>query len=903
MAFPIDASEERFRLVAQISSDVIWDWNLLTHQIWWSDGLTKLFGYPIEQQISHPNWWRDYIHPDDRERVVSSIHAALHGTGIDWQDSYRYRHADGNYLEVQDRGRILRDAQGKAVRMVGAMQDLSTVKAAEFRSLADALPQIVWIANPSGAAEYFNKLWYDFTGLSETDSLGPDRWKLAYHPEDVAHLRTRWDHSLTSGVGLDVQYRIRSADGAYRWFLCRGQPMRDEQGRLVRWFGTLTDIHDRILAEEQLNEQSEFNRSILDSSTDGIKVLDLEGRLLSMNTSGREHLEMSDVSAYLMRDWLDFWQGDMHTTASQAVQAALAGETSYFEGFRTTALGSPKWWEVIVSPVCDSKGAVQRILVVSRDITERRQKDAEFRQLADAMPQIVWIAKPDGMIEYFNSQWYQYTGLDNAQSDGSLPWSSAFLPEDLVRVEERWGHAVRSGEDYEMEYRIRRQDGELRWFLARALPVRDARGTITRWFGTCTDIHDKMTSEHKLRQAMEQAEAASMAKTEFLANMSHEIRTPMNAVVGLSTILSNSPGLTEKQREFVSTLQVSAEQLLQLINDLLDLSRIESHGMHLESIPFDLNRIVHEVVNINSVSGREKHIAITARGHCAQQLIGDPLRIKQVVMNLVGNAVKFTEEGSVSVNVFCATRVGSRMVDLMIAVEDTGIGIPASKVEDIFGKFSQAESSTSRRFGGSGLGLSIAKTLVELMGGQITVNSKPGKGSCFTVTLALPTVSSEKDAQDLKPATVKKKNPMPETASTQAPNAATKVLLVEDYHANVLVATMLLQNYGYEYELASTGEEALKKVEEQEFAVVLMDVQMPQMNGYQATAVIRENEAARGDGRRLPIVGMTAHALKGDRERCIEAGMDDYIAKPFRPETLKAVLEKYSAPATVQLAD
>ena len=639
-----------------------------------------------------------------------------------------------------------------------------------FREFADALPQIVWMADPSGKVEFFNQHWYDYTGLDVAQSLGAKGWDEVFHPDDTVVLWQRWPQAVETGELYEIEYRIRGRNGEYRWFLGRGLPVHDAEGNITKWFGTCTDIHDKKMLESQL-----------------------------------------------------------------------------------------------------------------------RQQEAELRLLADALPQMVWMATPDGHHDYYNRRWYEYTGFGAGESIGQR-WGVVVHPADEVRCWERWQHALKSGEPYEIEYRLRRQDGEYRWFLGRGVPMCDTNGQIHKWFGTCTDIHDKILAEHQLKQAMEQAEAASMAKTEFLANMSHEIRTPMNAVVGLANILSASHPLTEKQKEYISTLQMSAEQLLQLINDLLDVSRLESNHVHLEAIPFDLNKVVQDVILINQVKAREKNVLVEQRGNRCPGLIGDPLRFKQIVMNLVGNAVKFTNEGSVRVNLFATPRTGSHMVDIVMAVEDTGIGISSDKLGDIFGKFSQAETSTSRRYGGSGLGLSIAKTLVELMGGQITVTSTPSQGSCFTVTMALPAVSAQEASAGRQETDREEKI----DRNTPAMKSASKVLLVEDYHANVMVATMLLENYGYPYALASSGEEALKKMEDESFALVLMDVQMPQMNGYQATALIREREAAGAP--RTPIIGMTAHALKGDRERCLEAGMDDYLAKPFRPETLKTMLEKYSQP-------
>ena len=637
-----------------------------------------------------------------------------------------------------------------------------------FRRLADALPQIVWMTRPDGHVEYFNSHWYDHTGLTPAQSLGDANWLDAFHADDRSQINNRWQKAVASGEQYEIEYRIRGQDGMFRWFLGRGIPMRDDTGAITKWFGTCTDIHDKILAE---------------------------------NAS--------------------------------------------------------------------------------------RQSATQFQQMANALPQIVWMAKPNGEHEYYNQRWFDYTGLPLNQSLGIDRWP-VMHPADDEACWLYWQESLRTGKPYEFEYRLRRHDGEYRWFLGRGVPLRDEHNTITQWFGTCTDIHDKVVSEHKLKQAIEQADAASMAKTEFLANMSHEIRTPMNAVVGLANILSISKPLTDKQRDFVATLQVSADQLLQLINDLLDMARLEADGVHLEAISFNLNELVRDVLSINDLSAREKGITLQQRGHCPMPLVGDPSRLRQILMNLVGNAVKFTGEGAVSVNIFCQPQPGSSLMDVMVAVEDTGIGIAPDQVGSIFGKFTQADISTSRRYGGSGLGLSITKTLVELMGGQITVNSKPGKGSCFTVTLTLPSVTlAENEFQMMK------EKPTMQPVTRHNKENKFKVLLVEDYHANVLVATLLLESFGYEYGLAASGEEALQRLEEEPYALVLMDVQMPNMNGYQATAIIREREAARGGTHRLPIIGMTAHALKGDRERCIDAGMDDYISKPFRPENLKDTIDRY----------
>lgn len=385
------------------------------------------------------------------------------------------------------------------------------------------------------------------------------------------------------------------------------------------------------------------------------------------------------------------------------------------------------------------------------------------------------------------------------------------------------------------------------------------------------ELAEKYSEQAKLFQkAKVKAEEASRAKSEFLANMSHEIRTPMNAIVGLTHIMNNMNVSAERQKEFLKTLQVSAESLMELINDLLDIAKIENESVELEKMPFELQKLLDDVTNILSVKAREKKISLILNASSLSQkiFVGDPLRIKQVLMNLVGNAIKFTEYGTVSINVKSVAVSNTRDAILTIDIADTGVGIPADKHDSIFIKFSQADSSVTRKYGGTGLGLSITKQLVELMNGTITLKSEEEKGSVFTVMLKMPYTDSvgllNANAENVL---------IPDSKSLQ-------ILLVEDYEPNILVAKSMLENLGYSCKVARNGREALQILEEQEFNLVLMDVQMPVMDGYSTTRIIREKQARR-ELPRMSILGVTAHALTGDREKCLNAGMDDYLSKPF----------------------
>ncbi len=382
------------------------------------------------------------------------------------------------------------------------------------------------------------------------------------------------------------------------------------------------------------------------------------------------------------------------------------------------------------------------------------------------------------------------------------------------------------------------------------------------------------------------AERANKAKSDFLANMSHEIRTPMNAVIGLTHILQTTR-LDAKQKQCVDVLQSSSEALMLLINDLLDIDKVEARDIDLEHAPFSMTAVLDQVISVMSVKAKQKGVNLIVHYESGlyKTYIGDRGRIHQIILNLVGNAVKFTDSGG-SVSVFFANGgKGNGKKAITVTVTDTGIGIPEDKIGVIFDRFIQADATITRKYGGTGLGLSISRALAQRMGGSISVTSVVGQGSSFVLHLSLPVEASDSDSEIHY-----QKNII--YLDMQANALRLPILLVEDYEPNVLVATSMFNNFGYHYEVARNGQEATERFASGKYSIVLMDVEMPLMDGYATTRHIRGIEKSTASPP-VAIIAMTAHAMKGDREKCIAAGMDDYIAKPFNPYQLQAVLSKF----------
>ena len=674
-------------------------------------------------------------------------------------------------------------------------------------------------------------------------------------------------------------------------------PIKDSTGKVIGASKVARDITERKRSEEKLRASEERFRQLWATTTDAIIIMDAEQNIQYVNPAVQRIFGFSEKE--LLTQGLSVLMPErLREKHANGLQRYLTTGQRNLDWRATEAIGLRRdgnEFPIEISFSHFQENGQDRFAAFIRDISERKQaqealqrSEALFRQLADSMPNIVWAARPDGSVDYFNRRWYELTGLPEGTSENES-WEPVIHPADLQRTHDVWTRSLRTAEPYELEFRYRRaSDNSYRWHLGRALPVKDASGKIVRWFGTSTDIHDQKQLQHQNEQLLDseraaraEAERASRMKDEFLATLSHELRTPLNAILGWSQILRDAANLKEV-REGIEVIERNARAQTQIIEDLLDMSRIISGKVRIEVQRADLAPIVQAAVE-------SVRPAADAKGVRLQMLLdskagpvsGDSNRLQQIFWNLLSNAVKFTPRGG-RVQVLLE-RVNSH---LDVSVVDTGEGIKPEFLPHVFDRFRQADATTTRRHGGLGLGLAIVKQLVELHGGTIRVKSGGlGQGAAFTVTLPLMPIQIESESERRHAETSGR---FPFDLATCLKLNGVKVLIVDDEPDARQLVKRLLEECNVNVRTAGSAEEAMALIEDEIPDVLVSDIGMPDEDGYSLIRRVRALGTERGGN--VPAVALTAYARAEDRMKAILAGFQMHVPKPVEGAELLTMI-------------
>jgi len=1038
--------EQRLNYALDATGEGVWDWDVVNGHVLHNERWCRILGLD-EHFLEHSvEAFIEQIHPDERADVWEAVQRSLSGEG-DYVHVHRMLHRpDGGIRHVLDRGKVVeRDAQGRPLRMVGSMADISeqvrmeeALRSSEAkRTLAMSMSRVAsWSFDVESGLFHFDDEFYALFGTTAREMGGNLMEPSVYagrfvHPQDAGVVAHELGMALAATEGVFVrqlEHRAIRADGTPMHIGVRFTVERDLEGRVVRLVGANQDVTEVRSAEHQVTR-------LLQSTDQGIYGIDTEGCCTFINRSGLKML------GYELEECLG---RDMHRLIHHSRAGGDAYPTDQCPIFQSGGLGKglriegEVFWrkngesfpvEYSSYPI-EEDGLVGGTVVTFSDISVRieaeRIRHGLERELQERMRELSAIIDNssvgivfvrDRRVVWANRRMSEIFDAGQTDLQGRSTADFYASPEEFEAFGVGASAALGSGERYVEERVMRRWDGQDVWMrmLGSAIVKGDpSQGSI--WI--FEDIRQQKQDEAELIRAKERAEAANAAKSEFLANMSHEIRTPMNGVMGMTGLLLDMP-LDEKQRRYAELVRSSGESLLSLINDILDFSKIEAGKLELESLDFDLRSLMDDLVASQATRAQEKGLEFISAvlPSIPTALRGDPGRLRQILTNLLGNALKFTARGEIVLRADLIQETPEDAI-LWFSIKDTGIGIPADKLAHLFQKFSQVDASTTRKYGGTGLGLAISKQLTEMMGGEIGIISQEGVGSEFWFTARLakqaqqpgnvppapvlqgtrvlvvddnatsqellaaylsawgmrPTVLADgpaaldalqgakqegdpyavvlldRDMPEMSGAVLGKviglgakldkpvlllmtpllgrgavemldnvfagslSKPIrqsdlhdllastlghaPAKAFSAAPSAgprfrsAARILLVEDNFTNQLVAQGILSNLGLRADAVANGLEALQALRTLPYDLVLMDCQMPEMDGFEASRRVRDPKTVVLNPA-IPIIAMTANAMQGDREKCLASGMSDYVPKPIMPDALAVALEKW----------
>ncbi len=904
--------EEQLQRAVSAARAAMWDWDLDTNAVYISSRFGEIVGLPTDPWMPNGDMLDSLVHPTDRPRLHGALQDHING-GVPFEIEFRLRHTDGRDIWVQSRGRAVAFRNGKPTRMVGSMLDVS-----QRREMDAALAQkqqtleLAVAASQAGYLEYryeadictWSNRLREILGVTADFPANKDYISQHVYVDDQPDYLLALEVFARTGEPLDVEVRVRHTKGHYVWLHVRAVFQVDSTGRRISSIGFVLDVSSRREAQRALADSERKFRNLVEGSIQGV-VIHHRYRPVFCNPayahllgydSPAEVLALGSLKRHFAPEYLD--------VADDLWDQAQSGELDgrFFRRRMINRAGKEMWWDSVGRLIqWEGEPAWQTAVV---DVTDQkriedalRASEERFRLLADNATDVITFYDEKGNVQYMSPSVWRLTGYTVEESIGRSPFDIVHPADQAQLKAQRQLNSPGGPQGGTAVWRLRHKDGHWVWMESRASVIAREDGH----FGVVAaarDVTERVLREKELQatrdrlqeqadqlaalartleEERERAERANTAKSQFLAMMSHELRTPMTGVIGMADLLMIS-GLSGEQEGLTKLLLRSARGLLDLLNDVLDFSKIEANQLEIDSIPFAVSEVVREVGDLYSTMFADKGLAFTTEiaPDIRDSVCGDPKRLRQVLGNLVNNSAKFTSAGGISISVGMGALDGDEM-ELRFAVKDTGIGIAAEDASRLFRPFVQADLSTSRQYGGSGLGLAICKRLVVAMGGDITLESEPGRGSTFRFTVK---VLAAEGAVERK-------------VTAAVPAAATgrilDILIADDNETTRYLLSAMLGRLGHRTTAMEDGQQALGAAETHRFDIVLMDMQMPVMDGATATRAIRTLPGPAGQ---VPVIALTADAIAEHHPGFLSAGANEVVVKPVVWRELGAAMDR-----------
>jgi len=829
----------------------------------------NLLGYEEKQIQIKTEEWRDKIHPDDREQAVK-----IYGDSLKSRETvircYRLRHQDDSWRWFEIRSQVRYDEQEKPVILYATMMDIHdrmlterqlTKSEERFNDVLSQTKEAIFELNAQGVFTYISEMGPIMLGYSIKDFMRMTPYNLMPEPPIS---KEEWLTGLSKGDSFERLKHFARKDGSMIDVQVNFMQLKDDAGEIIGFRGAARDVTEQRKIRTKLEKSEARYKEVINTADGCMFETDANGCFTyicetSENLFGYRPEEIIGKPTYFLstapKEGHEAWLKALHASGRFNVQEKKMSPKNG---------NNNSWLRITGRSIEDEAGVIIGFRGAIFDISERKRNAEKIRETGERLKEVIRAAggltfdlDEEGKFSFISSRMRKTIGSKNDELLGKHTW---VLAPDLKPFHKDWLKNLRQSDGgYSREFRLK---DEKTWLEVHCVARWDDDGNCFGYRGVAFDITKKKNAEQELRRAKKQAEAAAEERTRFLATMSHEIRTPLNAVIGMTDLLLDSEQ-SQQQNKLTKTANMAGRHLLNLVNDILDHAKLDAGKVALEEIPFELRTELQNVHDILNAKAEEKniHLQMTLASDLSKFYVGDAARIRQILLNLVGNAIKFTDNGSVTI-----TALPANNGQVRFEIADTGMGISKDIQQNLFQDFAQADASITRKHGGTGLGLAICKRLVGVMGGEIGVISDEGAGACFWFEIPM------------YPYQPKQNNEHESDTANDEPieSAQFNVLVAEDNPANQLLIRTLLEKLNQNITVVENGKLAVEAATAHSFDLILMDMQMPVMDGYTATKTLREL------GNQTPIIALTAHMIKDEEQKFRDAGMDDWLSKPFQ---------------------